>query len=213
MHVRPSALVVATTLAIASTAHATPAADPVTAEPTLAPAAPLTDQDRHMMGARWSTKRLVGEILAGAVIGSLTAYGTYSAMCGDDSDCFGASLMAAGMNFAITPLAVWGTGRMIGGQGSLGWSYLGGVVSLAAFSATGPADESTEDALNRFQIELTVATILLPIASAVTFELSSHLRYKQWQAGHPTSFQAGIVPAYDLHRGLTGALGQVSLRF
>lgn len=214
MHVRLSALAVAASLAMAATAHATPA-DPTAPEPTVAPESPpaLTDHDRHMMGARWSTKRLLGEILAGAVVGSLTAYGTFEAMCGDDSDCFGASLMAAGMNFAVTPLAVWGTGRALGGQGSLGWTYLGGVVSLAAFSATGPADESTEDALDRFKIELTVATILLPISSAVMSELSSHLRYKQWQAGHPTSFQAGLVPTYDHRGGVSGALGQVGWRF
>lgn len=204
-------------LAIASTAHAAPAkiAAATEPEPTLAPDGPppLTDHDRHMMGARWSSKRLVGEILAGAVVGSLAAYATFSATCGEGSDCFGESLLSAGVNFAITPLAVWGTGRWAGGAGTVGWTYLGGAVSLAAFSAPGPADESTEDALSRFKLELAISTILLPITSSIMFELSSHVRYKQWQAGHPTSFQANVVPTYDPRGGIAGAVGQVGWTF
>jgi hypothetical protein len=204
-------------LAIASTAHAAPApttAAVTAAEPELAPDGPpaLTDHDRHMMGARWSNKRLIGEILAGAVVGSLAAYATYSATCGEDSDCFGESLLSAGVNFAITPLAVWGTGRWAGGAGTIGWTYLGGAVSLAAFSAPGPADESLADAQSRFQLELAISTILLPITSSIMFELSSHVRYKQWQAGHPTSFQANIVPTRD-RGGVTGAVAQVGWTF
>jgi len=40
---------------------------------------------------------------------------------------------AFGANFAVTPLAVWGIGAAMSGEGSLGYSYLGASLALTPF--------------------------------------------------------------------------------
>ncbi|MCE9573733.1 MAG: hypothetical protein K8W52_11310 [Deltaproteobacteria bacterium] len=180
-----------------------------------APAVPppaSTEDAARMERARFSGKRMVVEILAGAAVGSLAAYATYKSLC-DGEDCLGAGLAGAGMNFAITPLAVWGVGRWMGGQGSLGWTYLGASAALAPFSAPGPVDETPADTLQRVNIELAVSTLLLPVTSAAFFELSSHVRYARWRAAaRAGDVTFGIAPSYG-RRGVDGAMGNLALRF
>lgn len=162
-----------------------------------------------MDGARFSGKRFVLEILAGGAVSSLVGYATYSSLCGR-GDCMGAALAGFGLNFAVTPLAVWGVGRAMGGEGTIGWTYLGASTALSPFSVTGPAGESPADTMARIDVEFAVSTLLLPVTSALFCELSSHLRYKQWRATQPAGF--AIAPVYD-HRHVAGAIGQLSLTF
>jgi hypothetical protein len=184
-----------------------PAPPPSSYAAPLPPPPPNTDA-AHMDGARFSGKRFVVEILAGGALGSLVAYGTYSSLCGR-GDCTGAALAGFGMNFAVTPLAVWGVGRAMGGEGTLGWTYLGASTALAPFSVSGPADESTSDMIARIDLEFAMSALFLPITSSLFYELSSHLHYKQWRASQPAGF--AIAPVYGEHHHVTGALGQVSL--
>jgi hypothetical protein len=209
-------------LAVAIIAGHAPAAaaDPVapasrSATAPIAPAASPQDPPaagEPMQAARFSGKRLVIEMLAGAAVGSIAAYATFEALC-NGSDCLGASLTGAAVNFAITPLAVWGTGRWAGGQGTVGMTYLGGSMAFAAFSVPGQPNEAPSDTLNRLKIELAISTLVLPVTSAVFFELSSHLGYERWRtAAAAGNLALGVAPTYDRH-GMTGAMGQLSLRF
>jgi hypothetical protein len=198
------------------------AADPPTPAPAsgvmTAPAAAAANPHHSppagepMQAARFSGKRLVIEMLAGAAVGSIAAYATFEVLC-SGTDCFGASLAGAAVNFAITPLAVWGTGRWAGGQGTVGMTYLGGSVAFAAFSVPGQPNEAPSDTLNRVKIELAISTLVLPVTSAAFFELSSHLGYERWRSAAAAGNLAfGVVPTYDRH-GMAGAMGQLSLRF
>ncbi len=174
------------------------------AQPLPAPAP--DDTAARMEQAQFSGKRFVVEILAGGAIGSLATYATYSSLC-DRGDCLGATLASFGMNFAVTPLVTYGVGRWMGGDGTLGWTYLGATTALAPFGVTGPANESPADTSARLGIELAVSAIVLPVTSALFYELSSHLHYKQWRA------TAGVAPVYGQRHRLDGALGQLALTF
>ncbi|HTJ40512.1 MAG TPA: hypothetical protein VL463_00390 [Kofleriaceae bacterium] len=185
---------IATITAFALAAHASTAA-----------AQPRDASDDH---ARFSGGRLVAEILAGAVVGSAVAYGTYESLC-DGHDCLGAGLAGFGANFAVTPLAVWGVGRWMGGDGTLGMTYLGASTALAPFSAPGSPDESPSDTIDRINVEFAISTLLLPVTSSLFFELSSHVR---WKEAHPDAAFA-IAPVRDRHGATTGAIAELSFSF
>ena len=176
--------------------------------PAAAEAPPSAEADR-MHRARFSGKRLLVEIVAGALVGSVVSYLTFEATCSDGDDCFGAAFLAFGANVAITPIAVWGVGNLMDGQGSLGWTYLGASVALAPFSATGPVDETPAEALQRIKIELVVATIALPITSALLYELSSGLKFMRWRQREAA---IGVTPIAG-SGGIDGIYGAFSTRF
>jgi hypothetical protein len=197
--------------AVADVADTQPAPMLAPSEQPLPPAPP--PRDDTMEAARFSGKRFVVEILAGAVVGSAVAYGTYESLCDGRGDCLGAGLAGFGMNFAVTPLAVYGVGRWMGGQGSLGWTYVGGLTALSAFSAPGSPDETPDQTISRINIEFAISTLLLPVTSAAFYELSSHVRYTRWhQQARLGTMSAGIAPLYAPH-GVDGAMGQMSLTF
>lgn len=197
---------------IADVPAAAPAVVPI--EPPYAAVASAPSKvDERMERARFSGRRFVVELLAGAAVGSLAAYATFESMCDGRGDCLGAALAGTAVNFAVTPLAVWGVGRWSGGQGTLGWTYLGGVAPLGAFGATGQPNESPTEALSRVKLELAISTLLLPVSSALCFELSSHMGYTRWRtAAQAGNLSLGIAPTYNRH-GVDGAMGQLSLRF
>jgi hypothetical protein len=159
---------------------------------------------------RFSLGRMAVEILAGAVVGSAVAYGTYESVCSGASDdpCFGAGLAAVGLNFAITPLAVWGAGRWMGGNGTVGMTYLGAAAATSPLTVPGSPDETPAQTSQRVGIELAISTLLLPVTSSLFFELSSNMR---WRAAHPDAAFA-IAPVRD-HGATTGAMAVLSLRF
>jgi hypothetical protein len=179
----------------------------------LAGIGPDPDDAARMHRAKFSGGRLAVEILAGALIGSAAAYGTYESLC-DGHDCMGASFAGFGANFLITPLAVWGVGRAMGGDGGLGWTYAGASIAIAPLSAPGSPDESPGEALQRIDIEFAISTLLLPVTTSLMFELSSHVHYAQWQtAVDAGNVSLGVAPLRDRRGGLDGALGQLSVRF
>jgi hypothetical protein len=132
---------------------------------------------------RFSGRRLAVEIVGGEVIGALATGITFNALC-NGRDCLGSAIAAFSANLAITPLGVWGIGEMMGGDGSLGYSYLGASIALAPFSVTGSPDESPSDTMTRLQIETWTSSILLAPCSALMYEVSSHLR---WSREHAVS--------------------------
>jgi hypothetical protein len=159
--------------------------------------------------AHFSGGRMVVEILAGALVGSLAGYGTYESLC-DGDGCFGASLAGAGVNFAITPLAVWGVGRAMGGEGTLGMSYLGASIALTPLSMPGSPDETPSDTLNRVGVEFAISTLLLPVTSALMFEVSSHVHWKAAQEGNAA---LAITPVRDRRGAIDGAIAGLTVRF
>jgi len=152
------------------------------------------DDDR----ARFSGKRFVVEILGGELVGSLVTGVTFNALC-NGRDCLGSAITAFGANVAVTPLAVWGIGQAMGGDGSLGYTYLGGSTALAAFSVPGPVDESPSDALSRITVEAWVSSIMLAPCSAALYELTSHVK---WSRDHAVTI--GVAPHGDGAMGMIG---------
>jgi hypothetical protein len=118
------------------------------------------------------------------------------------------------MNFAVTPYAVWQVGHWMGGQGTLSMTYVGGTCAFAAFSESAPPNETPSQTIARIDLEFAVATLMMPVTSAVVFEIMSHFSYARWrdatQAGN-VSF--GVAPTYDRRGGLDGAMSRLSLRF
>jgi len=204
-----SAVVIATAVA----APRIGAADPQGPPAAQGAPAPAAQRDDRMERAQFSTKRLVVEILGGAVVGSLAGYATYHSLCDGRGDCLGSALTGAAVNFAVTPLATWGIGSWMGGQGSLSWTYLGGSVAFAAFSAPPPANESPGDTISRIDTEFAIASFLLPVTSAAFYELSSHVAFTRWRtAAQSGNLAFGVVPLRD-RGGLGGAMGELALRF
>lgn len=206
-----AARALAVTLLLTFTADAlADEAPPAAVAPAPAAAEPGRNADADRMHrARFSGKRLLVEIVAGALVGSVVSYLTFEATCSDGDDCFGAAFLAFGANVAVTPIAVWGVGNLMDGQGSLGWTYLGASVALAPFSATGPVDETPAEALQRIKIELIVATIALPITSALLYELSSGLKFVRWRQRETA---VGVTPIAG-SGGIDGVMGAFSTRF
>lgn len=160
-------------------------------------------QPRDTERARFSGKRFTLEILGGEVVGSLVTGLTFNALC-SGNDCLGSAFAAFGANVAITPLAVWGIGAAMGGEGSLGYSYLGASIALAPFGVTGSADESPSDALSRVEVETVVSSILLAPCSALMYEMSSHVA---WSREHALNVAVRPVHGFD------GAAAMISGRW
>jgi hypothetical protein len=160
-------------LLVSTTAHADEATPPP-ATPELAPAPvpaqPSVDRPTPPRATRgaFSGKRLVVEMLAGGVAGGLAGYAVFSGLGGDS---FGAAMAGLGANIAVTPLVVYGTGRAMGGEGGLGSAYLGGLIAFSGPSAT------PDQAAVSFAIGMT----LMPITSALMYEVSSHIRSRTAQ--------------------------------
>ncbi len=172
-------------------AEAQPAPLPEPPAPLPEPPAPVPP-DR----GRFSGKRLVVEMLAGAVAGSLVGIGMYKAAGGDG---IGAVMAGLGAEIAVTPLVVWGTGRAMGGRGTLGWTYVGGLAAFAGPSMT------TEQAV----ISFAVGMVMMPVTSALLFEVSSHGRSKRFEA---VARGVAITPVVD-QRGVSGVRAGLSFAF
>jgi hypothetical protein len=156
--------------------------------------------------ARFSGKRLVLEILGGELTGSIATALTFKGLC-NGTDCFGSAIAAFGVNVAVTPLAVWGIGSAMGGEGSLGYTYLGASLALTPFSVTGSADESPADALSRISVEVWMSSILLAPCSALMYEVTSHAR---WSREHAVT--VGVKPIRD-RENVSGVAGFVTGNF
>ncbi len=156
--------------------------------------------------ARFSTTRFAAEVLGGELVGALATGLTFNGLC-DGRDCLGSAIAAFGANLAVTPLAVWGIGQAMGGEGSLGYSYLGASVALTPFSVTGSVDESPNDALARVTVEAWVSSILLAPCSALLYEATSHAKWSR-EHGPGVTFRL----AHD-HSGAMGFAAVVSGRW
>jgi hypothetical protein len=104
-----------------------------------------------------------------------------------------------GSEIAVTPLVVWGTGKAMGGRGTLGSAYLGATAAFAGPSAT------PEQAV----VSLAVGMVLMPLTSALVYEVSSHVRSKRFEAIANSVAIAPIVDSY----GVSGVRAGLSFRF
>lgn len=181
-------------------------------EPQEATPAPLAQPmpapvnvDDGTADAHFSGKRLAAEIGGGELVSLLVSFVTYNGLC-NGRDCLGSAITAYGVDFAVTPLAIWAGGRALGGHGTLGMTYLGASTSLAAFSVPGQPDETPADALSRVNMEMTISALLMPVTSALLFEVSS----QSWFQSHHVTL--AVNPA--LERGhASGAIGGVTVGF
>jgi hypothetical protein len=145
---------------------------------------------------RFSVGRFFLESLVGGAVGSAAAYGVYRAACGDEACVGGLAGLAA--NFAVTPLAVWGLGRATGGRGSLGRTYMGGVLALGAGASVTMLSPVAA---------LGFGSLLMPFACAGVFEGSSHVAAKEELArrGAHVSLRPSVMPL-DGARGVSASL-------
>ncbi len=158
----------------------------------------------------FSVTRFFLESLAGDIVGGLAAWGTYSATCGG-GDCFGAGMLGLGAEFIVSPLAVYSVGNLMGGKGSLSATYYGGIVASAPFSASASSspDATPSEIMSNLQLELTIASIILPLANAGFYELTSHLFSKN---NSQKLAALKLNPIYG-RDGINGAALIISKRF
>jgi hypothetical protein len=181
---------------------------PVTpAQPLAAPAATPTDpaEAARMERAHFSGKRLALEIITGEATGLLTTY----LLC-NGSSCAGDGWGAFAADFAVTPLAVWGVGTAMGGRGTLLSSYLGASPALTPFTMPGQPNETPADTLSRIQTEAVVSSLLLPVCSALLYEVSSQVVSTRWRTEHAPAMT--VQPVYSSGH-VTGGAGTLSLSF
>ncbi|HEY3817641.1 MAG TPA: hypothetical protein VGL81_10740 [Polyangiaceae bacterium] len=151
--------------------------------------------------AKFSAGRFFLESLGSAVVGSLAAYGTFKAACGDQP-CLGGGLEALGVNVVVTPITVWGLGMASGGDGGLGWAFLGGLVAFSGYTA-GTTDPT---------LPLVIGVVLMPFTSALLYEVSSNTNARRL-LGPQGSFAPTLSPLYGPSNGVVGATGGVQGRF
>jgi hypothetical protein len=181
-----------------------PAPGPLPIPPSaeVAPVGPSPSEEAAIERARWSGKRLAVEILVGELAGGLLTYGAYEAT---DSV---AAAWASG--FALTPIVVWGTGRIMGGRGSLLHTYLGAGPALAPLAAPAPPDETPGESIERLELQMTIASIALPICNAIMFEVSSQIASTRWRQKYQP-----VVSVQPVGNGgeLAGAVGSFAIQF
>lgn len=140
----------------------------VAAQPSLAHA--QSDAETRPPSAMgFHAGRYASEVAASLVLGAGAGYLTYRIAC-DDEPCAGGVASGAGVSVVLTPLAAWTTGTLMGGDGGLGYSYLGSTLALGA-GALGAF------AVHAFDTAATAALIggflLMPFTSSLGYELSS----------------------------------------
>lgn len=145
--------------------------------------------------ARIDVGRYVVEVLVGGAAGAAVSYGVYSIACGGDNECFGAALAGLGANVLVTPLAIWGVGRAMGGRGDILFTYLGGMTAFAGASAPDNA-----------VLAVAIGTIVLPLTSALLFEFTSQMTTagSAEELAARSRWRAGVSPIYG-HGGIAGA--------
>jgi hypothetical protein len=132
---------------------------------TLAHAQPPPPQTPENRG-HFSGKRFIVNALAGTVIGGAAGYGVYRAAGGDS---LGAAFAGLGANVVVTPLAVYGIGRAMDGEGTVGSAYYGALTGLSA-----PGTYAAQG--DQYMVCLAIGVAIMPITSALFYEASSNLR-------------------------------------
>ncbi len=156
------------------------------------------DEAASWHGAHFSVGRWVVEMLVGATVGTLSSILVYNAAGGD----VGGALAGIATSFVITPLAEWGVGNLMGGHGSLGFTYTGGLIG---FSAATPA------APNGALLTLAIAEICLPITSGLFYEITSNKHAQEWENAH--GLGVSVMPLPNAQGNIGGAGISAALRF
>jgi hypothetical protein len=175
---------------------------PVAPLPPLAPVG--LDRDERIAAARrarFSVGRFFLESLGSALVGSLAAYGTFKAACGNQA-CLGGSLEALGVNVVVTPLTVWGIGEATGGDGGLGWAFLGGLAAFSGYTA-GTTDPT---------LPLVIGVVLMPFTSALIYEFSSDANAHR-MLGPKAMLTPTFAPLYGPSSNVVGGAAGLAGRF
>jgi hypothetical protein len=170
--------------------------DPATyATPAPLPA-PAPAQHPRANRGKFSGGRFILNSLAGGLVGGLVGYATFQGLGGDN---IGAAFAGLGTQILVTPLVVYGAGRMQGGEGTLGSAYLGGLVAFSGPAAT------TEQAA----VSFAVGMLLMPFTSALMYEISSSVRSKRFET---VAKGLQITPVVD-GNGVAGMRAGLSFGF
>jgi hypothetical protein len=180
-------------------AAASPSGTP--ASPSGTPADPPSSHEQEPAArGSFSFGRFVVESFSSAFVGSAAALLVYKVSCGD-RNCLGGTVAGLGADIAVTPLAVWSVGGAMGGEGALGWTYVGG---LAAFAGCGTKSDPT--------LPLVLGTILMPFTSSLLYELSSNANAKR-APGRGALLRPSIIPIYGQQGAVEGGGLMLSGRF
>lgn len=125
------------------------------APPVVAPPPPKISGARILVG-----------FLGSGLVGGAVGYGTIAATCGGEI-CVGGAVAGMVLDIAVTPLTAWGIGRAMGGEGSLKSTYVGGLLPFALSASVSATDPG---------VGLGVGMALMPLGSALVFELSSRAK-------------------------------------
>jgi len=159
---------------------------PVTST-TAVVAAPRADAAPDLERGRFSGGRLALEAVVGAVAGGAAAYGAYTLLCSDEL-CVGGFLAGSAANILVASAGVTLVGRSMGGRAGYGSALLGAILP---FSATAPI------ATTNYAAAYTVAMVLMPLGSALLYELRSN--------------QASLAPAVNVSTApIVNSKGQVA---
>lgn len=182
---------------------AQPAVQPLAQPAAPAPQAGTSDQVAD--SGRFSVKRMVVEALAGEA----TSIALTLAMC-NGSSCTWDGWAPFLASFAISPIAVYGTGHAMGGRGSMFGAYAGATAALAPLTIPTDPMAPPDQVLSQIQTEATISAVLLPLCSALTYEVTSHVASVAWQREHQPAL--AVQPLYS--RGqVQGGAGTFSFRF
>lgn len=155
--------------------------------------------------------RILGELGAGAAVMALgTAWGL------SDKETTGGIIFYS--SIALSPLAVWGAGSALDGDGGLGWTYLGwlagaavglplGVTNLCESQGTDGADCDPSFAF------VALSTGLPLLGSIIAYEASSTAsrRQTEWDKEHtqrPAGSSVQLAPSITLTGFLLHAVGR-----
>lgn len=152
--------------------------------------------DPRARRGKFSGKRFIVNSLASGLAGGLIGLAVFKGLGGDN---IGAAFAGLGAQIAVTPAVVYGVGKAMGGEGSIGSAYLGGLI---AFS--GPAGTTDQAA-----VSFAVGMLLMPFTSALMYEFSSNIRSKRFET-LAKGFQ--IAPTVN-GNGVAGVRAGLSFRF
>jgi hypothetical protein len=89
-------------------------------------------------------------------------------------------------------------------------SYLGASPALTPLTMPAQPNETPADTLSRIQTEAVVSSVLLPVCSALLYEVSSQVVSAKWRMEHEPKVTVQPVAAGTR---VSGGVGTVSFRF
>lgn len=198
---RVALVLVALSISHPAGAEEPPAAPPCNAPPTILPQPGGECPETGRRAAAIRIGRIAVEAVLGATLGGLLgllgAYGGVNVdfLSGHEGGAGLSTGLALGYTLGVAP-GVWLGGYAMGGDGSFGWTLLGGAAGTGISAGLLAIDD--KPAMLAFSATVPIATAI------IAYELSSHLRRKKPESRPAT--HAFVLPVFSpTSIGLAGA--------